>query len=234
MLSYCSMKRVLIVDDEPLIRYSLGKVLGPYDVEVRTARDCAHAMEEMSTCFYDLCFLDFHLTEDAGLEAVKKIKELSPESKLFVMSAVPLGDKTIDDIRREAHFFITKPFELPALKALVKQFVGGAAPSAGPAVPVEGLWTERRCFERRRFSKSLTYSALPAGRDPKTPVRKDLRGDVLDISDGGLGMLTTSLLDLGSTLHFHIVDDGIEYLAGVVRNVLVIDGNTCRVGVEFI
>lgn len=229
------MKRVLIVDDEPLISYSLGKVLSAYDVEVRTAQDCAQAFEEMGACFYDLCFLDFHLTQGAGLEAVKKIKELSPESKIFVMSAASLGDKTIDDIRREAHYFIAKPFELPALKAIVKQFIdGSAAAHAATAAPTEGLWTERRCFERKKFSKAITYSAGPAGRDPNAPVLKDLRGDTVDISDGGLGMLTSSLLEMGSTIKFHIVDDGIEYLAGVVRNIQVIDGNTCRVGVEFI
>ncbi len=65
------MKKILIVDDEFLINYSLSATFQAKDTEVTTAADGATALKAISENHFDLCFLDIHLPDISGLEIMK-------------------------------------------------------------------------------------------------------------------------------------------------------------------
>lgn len=223
------MKRILIVDDEPLILYSLEKTLRDEGIEVKTATNGAEAMEEGRRCFFDLCLLDIGLPDINGADLMIKFKELSPGSKIIVMSASCFSDEAKELIDKNAHIFIPKPFELPYVKAIVNQVLneeeGGLHPWQG-----KKRADERRRIARRPVVKTVAYSVNCLDKTDFT----DREATVCDISAAGMGFYTDHPVENGCVIRFNMLKDGINYGAGIVRNTIMVDNNLFRTGVEFI
>ena len=85
-LQVYTMKRILIVDDEPMIRELLEAMLELEGMDVKSASNGEEALKELSTSFYDMCFLDLILPGISGLETMGKIREISPGTKIALMT----------------------------------------------------------------------------------------------------------------------------------------------------
>ncbi len=119
-----TMKRILIVDDEPLVLYGLSKTL--HDLaEVKTVTTGEEAILELRSFFYDLCFLDIHLPDMNGLDVMKRVKEISPETRIAVMTASHVNENMKRAIKAEADYFVAKPFKLPKIKMIAKRALEG-------------------------------------------------------------------------------------------------------------
>lgn len=114
-------KKVLVVDDEPLILYGLSKALENENVEVTTAATAKEAIEKVGSSFYNLCFLDICLPDLNGLEVMKKIQELSPHTKVAIMTAGQISEDMKRTIEEKAYLFIAKPFDLFQIRTTVKR-----------------------------------------------------------------------------------------------------------------
>ncbi len=88
---------------------------------------------------------------------------------------------------------------------------------------------ERRELERRPAMESISYSVTVL--DFKDLRRLHLRGDVVDISDAGMGMKTDYPLEPGHVLTF---DNGMKHSAGIVEWSTMDKNNGYRVGIKFI
>ena len=112
--------RILIVDDEPLIRDGLCRFLDK-DSSVMTVGSAEEALEEIRTQHYDLCFLDVILPGMNGMEAIKIIKELSPSTKVAIMSGGYLCEDMKRQIAEGALEFIEKPFDLSRIREIANR-----------------------------------------------------------------------------------------------------------------
>jgi len=112
--------RILVVDDEPLIRDGLCRFLEK-NSSVMTVGSAEEALEEIRTQHYDLCFLDVILPGMNGLEAMKIIKELSPNTKVAIMSGSYLCEDMKRQIAENALEFIEKPFELSRIREIANR-----------------------------------------------------------------------------------------------------------------
>jgi DNA-binding NtrC family response regulator len=110
--------RVLVVDDEPLILYSLSRFLKK-KAAVKTVASAEEAIDEIVAQHYDLCFLDITLPGMTGLDALKIIKELSPLTKVTIMTGNFLDETMTRQIEETAYAFIEKPFELLHIQEVV-------------------------------------------------------------------------------------------------------------------
>lgn len=117
------MKRILIVDDEQLLLQGLGKALQTDGTEVITAETGEAALTEIASSFYDLCFLDVFLPDTDGVEALGKIKVISPETKVIIMTAGIINNDMKENIENHAYMFITKPFDLLQVRMLAKRIL---------------------------------------------------------------------------------------------------------------
>ena len=115
-----SLKRILIVDDEPLILQAFSKILRTEGVEVKTVATGKEALEEISSCFYDLCFLDIHLLDAPGLAIMKDVKDLSPRTYVAIMTSSYLDDDMKRDIDEGADYFVPKPFDISRIKEIAR------------------------------------------------------------------------------------------------------------------
>jgi len=112
--------RVLIVDDEPLIQLVLSMVFKK-NAEVKTVASAEEAITEISMQYYDLCFLDIVLPGMNGLDAMKIINQLSPNTKVAIMTGSSLDEAKKVQIDALAYEFIEKPFELSRIKEIASR-----------------------------------------------------------------------------------------------------------------
>lgn len=113
-------KRILIVDDDPLILYALSKALSRDDMEIKTVSTGEEAIIQISSRFYVLCFLDINLPDLSGLAVMKRLKEISPQTKIAMMTASHVDDDMKRAIDDTADYFIAKPFNIFQIKAIAK------------------------------------------------------------------------------------------------------------------
>lgn len=127
----CIMKKIMIVDDDPLVLLGLKKYLRKFCDEVKHAAYGSVALSGIGSCHYDLCFLDINLPDANGLDIMDRILAISPETKIVIMTAGHVEEEARRRISKSAHFFITKPFELENIEAIVHQALhgGGTEPS---------------------------------------------------------------------------------------------------------
>jgi len=112
--------RVLVVDDEPLILYGIARFLYGKAV-VKTVASAEEAIDEIVAQQYDLCFLDIMLPGMTGLDAMKIINELSPTTKVAIMTGNALDEAMKMQIEDAAYAFIEKPFSLSHIKEVAER-----------------------------------------------------------------------------------------------------------------
>ena len=127
-------KRVLIVDDEELIRELLRKALSEAGYQVEQAADGAAGLERLKSSSFDVVLLDIWMPRMNGLEVLASLHELPSPPRVIVMTADHTPETLLNAIREEAYLYIGKPFSPSTLVDLV-----GKALSAGQTPPIEIL-----------------------------------------------------------------------------------------------
>ena len=121
-------RKILIVDDEKVILTGMSKalrVLCGFEGEVRTVTNGREALVETGHCFYDICFLDINLCDANGLDVMRKINEISPETAIAVMTAEYMPDEMKRAIERDSSTVIPKPVDFLRIRAFLKQTLTG-------------------------------------------------------------------------------------------------------------
>jgi two-component system response regulator PilR (NtrC family) len=95
------------------------------DYAVTTAADCASALNSFETASFDLVLTDLQLPDGDGISVLRRIKEISPETSVIVLTAYGSTDTAVAAMRCGAHDYITKPFDLDELKIRIEQAIEG-------------------------------------------------------------------------------------------------------------
>ncbi len=115
------MSRVLVVDDEFLIRWSIAETLGAAGHEVTEAQDAASALAALEkTPDPDLVLLDFRLPDSNDLGLLAKIRSLAPASAVVMMTAFGTPEVTAAALQLGACKVLSKPFNMHDLEDIVR------------------------------------------------------------------------------------------------------------------
>jgi DNA-binding NtrC family response regulator len=115
-------RHVLVVDDEPLIRWSVAETLSDLGYDVEQAPDAATALRTVTTSAlpFDLVVLDLRLPDMEDLSLLGTLRQLLPAAALILMTAFGTPEIMSDAAALDATV-ISKPFELEELTKLVKR-----------------------------------------------------------------------------------------------------------------
>jgi DNA-binding NtrC family response regulator len=115
--------RVLIVDDEPLIRWSMAETLSDCGHTVAEAADAAAALAAASEGQkpYDVVLLDFRLPDSNDLTLLGLLRTRIPKAQIIMMTAFGTSELFQQALRLGAYRVISKPFELDEVAELVLQ-----------------------------------------------------------------------------------------------------------------
>lgn len=210
------MKKILIVDDDSLILHALSSHLSNEHTEVKTAESGYDALNNILTSFYNLCFLDIQLPDISGLEVMKKIKVMSPATKVVIMTAKCITDDMKKEIQDKAYYFVSKPFDLAQIKTISEIGVNG-----------DETLPERRQFRRIPSMNEISYFA-GIFEDGEMKVL-ELEGHIIDISDRGIGIRTDYPLKPGYIIR---LTEETKHKVGIVKWSIAV-GTLYRAGIEW-
>ena len=113
--------RVLVVDDEPLIRWSLSETLSDGGHLVREAGDAEMAMRALTDGErpFDVVLLDYHLPDSHDLALLSTIRQVAPSTVVIMMTAYSTPEMSDAALRIGAYRVVPKPFEVHDIAALV-------------------------------------------------------------------------------------------------------------------
>jgi two-component system response regulator AtoC len=112
--------RVLVVDDEDLIRWSLRTRLEEEGHDVTEAPDGATALERVGEGV-DLVLLDLRLPDLDGLELLRRIKDSDSDTIVVLMTAHSTVQNAVEAIKGGAFHYVIKPFEMDEMMSLVER-----------------------------------------------------------------------------------------------------------------
>ncbi|NCO51123.1 MAG: sigma-54-dependent Fis family transcriptional regulator [Deltaproteobacteria bacterium] len=113
--------RILVVDDEHLIRWSLEQNLKKQGYDVSVAGSGEDALRILQEETPDLMLLDIQLPGMNGLEVLEKIKELEDDVVVIMVTALGVLETAVKAMRLGAHDYINKPFNLDELAIVIKK-----------------------------------------------------------------------------------------------------------------
>lgn len=113
--------RVLVVDDESLLRYSVRKALLRSGVLVDTAENGLQAKQKMLSSDFDLVITDLNMPEMNGVELLGWMKENRPHVEGIVMTGYTLEDLGGGELAAEVVDYLMKPFPMARLQEAVRK-----------------------------------------------------------------------------------------------------------------
>ncbi len=132
--------RILVVDDEKLIRWSVGERLQRDGYEVLSAESGEQALELVAANAPDVMLLDVRLPGIDGLTTLQRALALHPDVTVLMMSAHSTVDVAVEAMKHGATDFLVKPFPFQSLDAAVQR----ALATARTRRQIAALTSERR------------------------------------------------------------------------------------------
>jgi two-component system, NtrC family, response regulator AtoC len=108
-------KRILIVDDEKLVRWALTQKCTEFGYQTLEAETGPEALRALQNESVDLVLLDVHLPEMSGLEVLEKLKQAGETRSVIMMTADPQLDDVKAALRMGAYDFVSKPLNFEEL-----------------------------------------------------------------------------------------------------------------------
>jgi len=111
--------KILIIDDEKLLRWSLEQNLTKEGYSVMTAEKGLEGLNLFKEHLPDLTLLDIHLPDVSGITVLEGIKEINPNALVLMITAFGDVQTAVKTIKLGAYDFLEKPFNMEKLKIVV-------------------------------------------------------------------------------------------------------------------
>jgi CheY-like chemotaxis protein len=160
---------ILLVDDDEVLRYSLGKVLEQQGFIVTTAANVSEALNHINSTVFDVLLSDLHMPGAGdGLTVVSAMRHSNPKAVTILLSAFPEMEAAAHAILQQTDQILVKPMEVMALVKAIEQMVKTGAPLPRVVETVAAIlqratevtiraWFERIKTDKKVMAISMTY-----------------------------------------------------------------------------
>ncbi len=114
-------KRILIADDEFLIRWSLSQALSKEGYEVFAVEDGKKAIEVVKAQHFDIIITDLVMPELDGWEVLRVVQQIQPSPRVIIITAHSKEDTRKVAQEKGAWAYVEKPFIIDNIKNLLKE-----------------------------------------------------------------------------------------------------------------
>lgn len=102
---------ILVVDDEPAIRENLELLLSQANYQVSLAENGTSGLNKIDSELFDLVLLDVMMPDKNGLEILKEIRQIAPETAVIMITAFGTIENAVNAIKAGAVDYVTKPWD---------------------------------------------------------------------------------------------------------------------------
>jgi DNA-binding NtrC family response regulator len=192
------MFRILIVDDDAETCRFMKELLAKADREIDITQEPQRAITMMKESQYDLVVSDINLNAQlTGLDVLRTFKSANPASQVVLISGFGSLETAIDAVRNGAFDFISKPFNIGEVKAVIDRALAQSATEAAPARPRE---VQAAGLVGRSPAMLSVYKQIARAADTTAPV--------LIIGESGTGKELVA-----RAIHAHSVRAGRPFVA---------------------
>jgi DNA-binding NtrC family response regulator len=125
------LSRILVVDDEPVVRNGISRLLAARDTDAVTASDGEEALDFLRHQSFDLVLLDIKMPGPDGVQVLKQIRSKYPQTPVVMITGYPTIDTAVECIKLGALDYLVKPFQAGDLDAVLKKIVRQDGMSVG-------------------------------------------------------------------------------------------------------
>jgi CheY-like chemotaxis protein len=148
-------KRILLVDDDEVLRSTLREILKSEGYDVTTAADVPEALKYITSNVYDVLLSDLHMPGAGdGLTVVSAMRHSNPKAVTIILSAFPEMDAASRAILQQTDQILVKPTEISELMLAIKEILASGSP------PVHAVETVATILERTVSSTIADWYAL--------------------------------------------------------------------------
>jgi DNA-binding response OmpR family regulator len=153
--------RVLVVEDDAAIRRSLAQTLREAGYAVDLAADADDGLRAFVIEPVDIAVLDVRLPGmgGGGIELCRRIRELSPEVPILMLTAIDSADSKVRGLDAGADDYLTKPFHIEELLARVRALLRRAPRARAEAVAVGTLQLDPATRSVIRLGRRIELTA---------------------------------------------------------------------------
>jgi nitrogen regulation protein NR(I) len=117
------MAKILVVDDEEMIRFAFEQFLNDEGYTPLLARDGEAGLELMRTQRPEIIFLDYRLPEKDGLDLLEEITGIDPKTPVVFMTAFGAMDVAIKAMQLGAYEYLSKPLDLEKIRVVIERIL---------------------------------------------------------------------------------------------------------------
>ncbi|KPL04958.1 MAG: hypothetical protein AMJ73_03135 [candidate division Zixibacteria bacterium SM1_73] len=114
-------KKVLVVDDDSLMKDFLKEALGRSDYSVDLASTGEEALEKIKDKDYDVILSDIRMPSMGGMELLEATKEYLPDAEVIMMTAYGTVENAVEAMKLGAFDYVMKPFSADAIEMKLKR-----------------------------------------------------------------------------------------------------------------
>src|SRR4030043_1202125 len=157
-----SSHSILIIDDEPNLRRSLGLILQRAGYSATTAANASEAMQLLQAGAYDLTFLDIKLPDQNAIQLFPQIKDIYPDMPILILTAHATLDTAIGAVRLGARDYLLKPIDPETILNRVQALLSEHKPKRRREITsqLQGLLAELQSIDGK--DSQLMPSERPA------------------------------------------------------------------------
>ncbi len=146
------MPSILVVDDEVAIRESLKDWLMEDGYLVSLAVDGREALAMVEVFSYDVILLDLKMPGMDGLETMRRIKEISPDAEVLMMTAYASVDTAVEAMKEGAFDYLVKPFDPDEVELQIRKIVSHRE------MRLENIMLRKRLEEQYQYDEIIGKS----------------------------------------------------------------------------
>lgn len=120
-------EEILVVDDEPQMLIAIHETLRRSGYAVATAGSGMEALCRLKEKYYRLVITDLRMPEIGGLDLLRNVKRLAPQTPVVLLTAYGTIQNAVDAMREGAYDYLLKPFSSESLEQVVRRALESAA-----------------------------------------------------------------------------------------------------------
>jgi DNA-binding NtrC family response regulator len=186
-------QKILVVDDEKMIRWTLGEALRGWGYEPVQAETATAGLAAFEADQPAAILLDINLPDGSGLDVLRQLRHRQPDAVVIMITANVLVDETIAALRGGAYDFIGKPINLEELQVAIRN-----------GIEANHLRKEVNSYRRERaqqFSFGQIVGESPAMRDMLAVASKVAESEVSSVLLQGESGTGKDLI--AKAIHYH-------------------------------